>query len=227
MSNTETKSRKRYGWSIGIFIPLVWSLVIPNFSSADTTRRENWSRQRGDTLSQSTLKSKRDREGKEPSAQQQANIEKLKTDLQAIRAGSEVTPQQKEQLAQSLKTLAEGTTKPSEASIEQLANDLAAARSDGELSKAEQIKLIQDIQTVLNSANIPMAEVEAAINDAQAILVASGVSKEDAQVIANDLQAIALELKKNVQNFPQQGSNLQGKSTKSTRPQPLRSLRSP
>src|SRR4051794_27559743 len=44
---------------------------------------------------------------------QQQNIDKLQTDLTAIKAGSEVTSEQKEVLASDCATLAKGTTKPS------------------------------------------------------------------------------------------------------------------
>ena len=142
----------------------------------------------------------------QPSPQQQQNINKLKADLQSIQGKSEVTPQHKQQLADSLMTLAEGTTKPSQASVQKLANDLAAALDDGELSNQKIYQLSQDLEAVLNSANIPQSEVQAVINDTRAILAASNVTSSYVQLIASDLQAIAAELKRNISQVKPESS---------------------
>ena len=89
------------------------------------------------------------------SPQQQANLQKLQSDLTSMKSQSQVTPDQKKKLSADLQTLAEGTVKPSKASVDQLAADLSAATANSSISKAEQAKLMQDISAVLNSANIP------------------------------------------------------------------------
>lgn len=128
------------------------------------------------------------------SAQQQANINKLKQDLGRIKNESEVTQGQKEQLAYDLRNLAEGTQKPSQQSVDKLAHDLSTAMADGNLTKMEQAQLAQDVATVMNSANIPPSEVEAALKSAAAILESSNVDSADAQQIMTDLNAIAQEM---------------------------------
>lgn len=129
------------------------------------------------------------------SANQQQNILKLQGDLQALKAGSQVTPAQKQKLADDLMVLAQGTTKPSQASVNELANSLTAATADSHITPKEQANLMQDVAAVMNSANIPQSEVEAVIADAQAILVSSGVSSQEVQMVVADLQAIANEVK--------------------------------
>ncbi|MBI3271020.1 MAG: hypothetical protein HYZ53_18600 [Planctomycetes bacterium] len=124
------------------------------------------------------------------SDQQQANLKKLGSDLQALQGDSEVTDAQVQALKSSLRAMADGATKPSQESVNKLATDLSAALDDGSLSTKEQAQLVFDLQTVLNSAHIPPAEVQAAIADAQAILKASNVDSSDVQLIASDLQAI-------------------------------------
>jgi hypothetical protein len=130
------------------------------------------------------------------SPQQQANVTQLQNDLNGIKQGSEVTPQQVDALKNSLMQMADGATKPDPAAVQKLSADLSAAMADGNINPREMAQLSNDIQTVMNSANIPMSEVNQAIADAQAILTASGVSQSDVQKIVSDLQAIAAEMQK-------------------------------
>jgi len=136
--------------------------------------------------------------GSNLSAQQQHNIEKLQSDLNAIKQGSQVTQSQITALKNDLMAMAEGATKPDPALVEKLATDLANALADGKLSNAEKAKLSQDLYAVMNSANISTAEVNKAIADAQAILQASGITKAEVTTIVNDLKAIAAEAKSNM-----------------------------
>ena len=131
------------------------------------------------------------------SPQQQANLQKIQSDLLALKGQSQVTTEQKTKMATDLQTLAEGTVKPSQESVQKLSNDLSQAMADSSLSKSEQAKLMQDVTAVLNSANIPPAELKTVIADAQAILGASGVDQDDVKLIVSDLQAIGKELQKN------------------------------
>lgn len=142
---------------------------------------------------------------------QQQNIQKLQADLQAIKQGSQVTPQQKQALKNDLLAMAEGATKPDAALVQQLANDLADAMADGSIDSKEKAKLANDLQKVMNSANIPPEEVNQAIADAQATLTASGVDKSDVQTIVNDLKAIATEAKNNAPTGGARAASLKGK----------------
>jgi hypothetical protein len=130
------------------------------------------------------------------SATQQQNINQLVADLKTIKSKSTVTPEQKQRLKQDLQFAAEGTRKPSPESVTKLANDLSTAWPDQKLSPSEQVYLVQNINAVMNSANIPLAESQAALNSAQTILKYSAISKEDAQKIANDLKTITAGLQK-------------------------------
>lgn len=132
------------------------------------------------------------------SDKQKKNVQELITDLQSIAAGSTVTQDQITALGQSLMTLAQGTTKPSQASVDQLAADLADVLSDGGLSKNDIKLLAEDISAVMNSANIPQSEVDAVIASVQTVFQASGVDQGDLQEIRYDLEKIAAEIRKNV-----------------------------
>lgn len=142
------------------------------------------------------------------SEQQKQNIAKLQADLNAIKQGSQVTPEQVTALKNDLLAMADGATKPDPALVNQLATDLAEALEDGNLSNKEKAQLSQDLYAVMNSANIPASEVNQAIADAQAILLASGVTKDEVQLVVNDLKAIAAEAQK---NLPSGGGQLKGK----------------
>jgi hypothetical protein len=133
--------------------------------------------------------------GQNMSEQQKSNVQKLQSDLAAIKAGSNVTDAQKQDLKNSLVALADGATKPSEESVTALANSLSAAFADKTLTTPEKAQITKNVEAVLKSANIPQSEVEALAASAQAVLIASGVSKADAQTVANDLRAISAELK--------------------------------
>lgn len=128
---------------------------------------------------------------------QQQNVQKLMNDLNTIKAGSQVTPQQIQKLQQDLFNMVDGATKPSQQSVQELATDLANVWADGKITPKEQKELMDDVYAILNSANISVSEAEAVIADAQTILQASGLSASDVQTISNDLKAIANELQKN------------------------------
>ena len=136
------------------------------------------------------------------STEQQANLHKLKSDLTAIKAGSTVTEEQKQQLGASLQACVSGSTIPSQESTQALASSLSAAMADGKVSSTEKAQIAGAVQTVLASAGVPQAEVEALVANAQSILVSSGVSKETATQIANDLKAIGAEAKANAPAKP-------------------------
>jgi hypothetical protein len=130
------------------------------------------------------------------SPQQQQNVQQLQTDMTAIKQGSEVTPDQKKALNNSLAAMADGETKPDSAMVDDLATDLGSAMTDGNLSNKEKAQLSADMQKVLNSANIPMGEVESVIKDTQTILQASGVTTADVQKIVGDMKAISVEMQR-------------------------------
>ncbi|MFA6962871.1 MAG: hypothetical protein WC205_19100 [Opitutaceae bacterium] len=136
-------------------------------------------------------------QGQNLSAQQQANVQKLQSDLTTIKAGSTVTDTQKQAVKDSLSAIADGAVKPSEESVTALADSLSTALAEQSVSPQEKATIVKNVQAVLTSANISQAEVENLVASTQDLLVASGVTKEDAQTVATDLRAIGTELKTN------------------------------
>ncbi len=131
------------------------------------------------------------------SAEQQKNVDKLASDLQAIHAGSTVTQAQKDALATSLTALAEGSNPPDPNLVQSLAKDLSSAVSDGQMSGKEKIALANDLEAVMNSANVSKQEIDQAISDTETVLSASGIDASDVDRIVADLQAIAKQAQGN------------------------------
>lgn len=128
---------------------------------------------------------------------QKENLQKLFSDLNAIRADSEVTPEQITQLVGNVATLLDGATLPSQESVSQLLDDLQAAAEDGQFTPVELVQLSNAVDAVLEGANVSREEVQAVVADLWAIVDASGVTQEDIQVITGDLQAIVEEFQGN------------------------------
>lgn len=139
---------------------------------------------------------------------QVANVQKLITDLQAIRANSQVTPQMVEQLIKDTAGLLKGTQRPSQQSVARLVADWKSAAADRKISSRELVVLQKDLARVLTEANIPKSEVTAVVNDWKAIVRARGVTPEQMQTILTDVRAIAAEAAAN-RLSPTQAANIQ------------------
>jgi hypothetical protein len=127
---------------------------------------------------------------------QQQMIDKLQTDLTAIKAGAPVTPEQKQELQNDFLTLSKGATKPSKDAVTKLANDLSAALANKNVSAKDQALLAKAINVVMNNGNLSPAQAQAFVTTAQNSLKASGVTESEAQTVASDLKAIVTELQK-------------------------------
>lgn len=127
---------------------------------------------------------------------QQQGIDKLQADLAAIKAGSKVTAEARQQLAADCMTLAKGAAKPSKALVTKLADDLSATLTDKSVTAAEPAQLAKEINIVVNSGRLSATQAQTFIKAAQESLKASGVSAQAAQTVGNDLAAIATELQK-------------------------------
>ncbi|MFO0813931.1 MAG: hypothetical protein U0796_11965 [Gemmatales bacterium] len=132
-----------------------------------------------------------------PDETQQANLDKLKSDLGGLKAGSEVTPEQVSKLKTDLLAMCDNANKPSQESVQQLSQHLSTAVSDKSLSDKEKAQLARDLQAVMTSMNLDKSEVQAVKTDMQNILNASNIDKADVQLIMTDVQAIITELQKN------------------------------
>lgn len=133
------------------------------------------------------------------STQQQQNLTKLKTDLQALQGKSEVTTAQKNAVKQDLQKILSGACKPSQQSVQTLANDLSKAVADGTISTSEATKLVHDVTVVLNEANVSQQDVQKLLADVQTLLKATNLSRSDAQTIYDDVKAITTTARQNAQ----------------------------
>lgn len=122
-------------------------------------------------------------------------ILRFNTDIAAIQADAQVTPDQKQKLAQELVVAAQGP-KPSFASASKLAADLSAAFTEKPLSGTSRARFVQELDAVLNPGKYPQAKVDGIIRDVQAIFQENGLARIKAVAIADDVKAIATEIQK-------------------------------
>lgn len=131
-----------------------------------------------------------------PSAEQMQLIDRLGTDLTAIKPGDAPTADQKQQLQTDFLTLAKGVAKPSKELTKKLAEDLAAGLADKNVSTAKQKELAKDINVVVNSVRLSTAQVQIFVTSAQTLLKNASVPDAAVQTITADLNAIIADLQK-------------------------------
>ena len=122
---------------------------------------------------------------------QPQNIQKLSSDLTAIRTGSRASAAQRQALASDLTKMASGANQSSQQSVQQLSFDLSKALSNSRLTSNQKAQLAKALGVVMDSANVSQVAVNLAISDVQALLSSSGVPQSDVKQIQADLQAIA------------------------------------
>jgi hypothetical protein len=122
-------------------------------------------------------------------------ILRFNTDIATIQADAQVTPEQKQKLAQELIAAAQGA-KPSLASASKLAADLSAAFAEKPLSATSRARFVQELDAVLNPGKYPQAKLDGIIRDVQAIFQENGLARTKAVAIADDVKAIAAEIQK-------------------------------
>lgn len=75
-------------------------------------------------------------------------------------------------LAADVRTLAEGTTAPSQESVQMLVTTTQTAIADGVITPKEAAQITKAANVVLEEANIPPEEIQAVVADVQAIYAA-------------------------------------------------------
>jgi len=130
-----------------------------------------------------------------PAVPQAQNISKIQTDLAALKPGSPVTAEQKQQFIKDL-AVAARTTKPSLPTVTKFVDTLAAALGENSLGEPERERLAQNLNSVFNSKPLPAAQFDAIIADVQAILQVGGVKRPAAASIAGNLKAVGAEVRR-------------------------------
>lgn len=120
---------------------------------------------------------------------------RFSTELSAIHADAQATPDQKQKLAQDLILSAQGP-KPSLIKASKLAADVATAFAEKPLSATSRARFVQELDAVLNPGKYPQAKLDGIIRDVQAIFQENGLARMKAVVIADDVKAIADEIQK-------------------------------
>ena len=124
------------------------------------------------------------------------NVDKLETDLIAIKAGVDVSDDQKQTLQGDLDTLARASVKPSKAALSKLSDDLASALSATNTSPRERGQLAQAVNVVVNSSMTTPAQAESFVVVAETALKSGGVDDTGVQTVSDDLKAILADVQK-------------------------------
>lgn len=131
-----------------------------------------------------------------PAATQAQSVARLTADFAAIKPGTTVTPEQKQQWIKDMATAVRGAVKPSLPTVTKFVNGLSGTLAEKGLATTHQSRLAQNIEAALNSERLPLAQFDAIIADVQAILQVGGAKRDAAVNIANDLKAIGMEVRK-------------------------------
>jgi len=123
----------------------------------------------------------------------QQSVAKLRADLTAIKAGSPVAAEQKQQMSKDLIAVAHGASKPSPSTAAGLTEGLSAALAEKPLAEKDCSRLLSDLAAVLNPARIQPSQMQAIYADIQAIFQANGTARKDAVKIVDQVKAIASE----------------------------------
>ncbi len=126
---------------------------------------------------------------------QQQHVARLKAGLASLKAGTPMTAEQKKQFTNDLLAAARGPKKPSVAAVGKFVNNFATALGGKTLDPAQQSRLAQNLEAVVNSAAMPVTQMDAIAGDVQAILEVCGAKRNDAVSVAKDLKALAAELR--------------------------------
>ena len=124
----------------------------------------------------------------------QQSVAKVRADFMTIQPNnSQVTAEQKQQLAKDLLATAQGANKPSSATVTALADELSKALAQKALSDKDRNRLLTDLAAVLNPANIQQTQMQAIYGDIQAMFKANGVAPNDAVRITDAVKAVGAE----------------------------------
>jgi hypothetical protein len=124
------------------------------------------------------------------------NVDKLKTDLTAIKSGVDVSDDQKQTLRDDLDTLARASVKPSKTALSKLTDDISAALSATNASPRERGQLAQAVNVVVNSSMTTPAQAQSFVVVAETALRSGGVDDTGVQTVSDDLKAILAEVQK-------------------------------
>lgn len=128
-----------------------------------------------------------------PTAPSLENMAAVRSDLAAIKKGTEPTAEQKQKLSQHLASAVLGGVKPSPASLDKLAADLSAAFVENPLPAASQGRLVQELDAVLNPSKYPQAKLEGILADIQTTFQGNGLAQRQAILLSEQLKTVAAE----------------------------------
>ena len=122
--------------------------------------------------------------------QQDETVKKFMDELEEVQKEGEAGDDRKKAVGEHITALASGDLKPDETSVTKLAEHLVKGADAAQLTDKEKAQLVYDIRAVVNTPNMPPAQLMPVLNEVKTILKAGLVKGAEIQAIASDLQAM-------------------------------------
>ncbi len=129
-------------------------------------------------------------------AQLKDNLDRLDSDISAMRYAAAVSNGMKQTLEADFVTFAKGSVRPSSTNLTKLADDLCAALGGKNISERDQGQLARAVNVVINNSMVTAAQAKSFVTVAQTSLKSAGVADAAVQTVTADLNAILDEVQK-------------------------------
>ena len=129
-------------------------------------------------------------------AQLKDNLDKLDSDIAAMKYAAAVTNGMKQTLETDFVSFAKGSVRPSNTNLTKLADDLCTALGGKNISERDQGQLARAVNVVINNSMVTAAQAKSFVTVAQTSLKSAGVADADLKTVTTDLNAILDEVQK-------------------------------
>jgi hypothetical protein len=132
----------------------------------------------------------------QPPSGMQQSINRLQTDIAAIKQDAPVTDSQQLQLTKDMIAGALGPVRPSQQKASKLSKSISSALAQKALSPADRARLVTNLSAILNGSSMGEDQAKKIGDDVQAIFQNAGLDRKQSVGVADDLNALSEELRK-------------------------------
>jgi len=125
----------------------------------------------------------------------QRHYTRLVNDIDMLSPQFQVLDTHRNKLKADIQLLVEGSNQPTASTVQQLSHNLANAMTRRTNPVLNTSILADDIRYVMNSGQLPKADVDQAISQTQNVLKEGGFTRDDIQLVVADMHAVAGEIR--------------------------------
>jgi hypothetical protein len=125
---------------------------------------------------------------------QRAQINRLTAELNMFQRGTQLGPEQRARLANSLAAASNPASPVPQPALSRLANNLGNALSGMALTPQQRHQLAIDLNMLLHAGSLAPADVQLVLSDARTLLQNAGVNAEAVNAVTGDLTTLAGDL---------------------------------